>query len=82
MNNPPSDEDDFKKFNQLKASGIHIHPGTIGETTGIFDLGLVWQDRISKTSSRFRKATTNEIEKSTLKARIKFLSRKQFRTCF
>jgi hypothetical protein len=75
MNNPPSDEDDFKKFNQLKASGIHTHPGTIGETTGIFDLGLVWQDRISKLHEDLR-TTTNEIEESTLKARIKFLSEK------
>ena len=73
MNNPPSDEDDFIKFNQLKASGIHIHPGTIGETTGIFDLGLVWKDRILKLQADLE-TTTNEIEKSTLKSRIKFLS--------
>lgn len=75
MNNPPSDEDDFKKFNQLKASGIHIHPGTIGETTGIFDLGLVWQDRISKLQADLQ-TDINEIEEATLKARIKFLSEK------
>ena len=47
-NNPPSNEYYFMMFNQLKASGVHIHPGTIGETTGIFDLGLVWKDRILK----------------------------------
>ena len=73
MNIPPSNEYDFMMFNQLKASGIHIHPGTIGETTGIFDLGLVWKDRILKLQADLE-TTTTEIEKSTLKSRIKFLS--------
>ena len=74
MNNPPFNNDDFKKFNQLKASGIHINPGTIGERTGIFDLSLVWQDRLSKLQNDLKKITDNEVEKSTLKARIQFLS--------
>src|SRR5215213_1298039 len=73
MNFPLSTMDDFEKFNNLKATGVHLHPGTIQESTGIFDLYLVWQDRKSRLEADLQTAT-NEIEKSTLKARIKLLS--------
>ena len=73
MNFPPSTVEDFEKFNNLKATGVHIHPGTIQESTGIFDLYGIWQDRKSKLEADLHTAT-NEIEKSTLKARIKLLS--------
>ena len=73
MNFPPSTADDFEKFNNLKATGVHLHPGTIQESTGIFDLYVVWQDRKSKLETDLHTATS-EIEKSTLKARIKLLS--------
>ena len=73
MNFPPSSVDDIEIFNQLKASGVHLHPGTIKERTGIFDLWLVWQDRKSKLEADLQTAT-NEIEKTTLKARIEMLS--------
>ena len=73
MNFPLSTMDDFEKFNNLKATGVHLHPGTIQESTGIFDLYLVWQDRKSRLEADLQTAT-NEIEKSTLKARTKLLS--------
>jgi hypothetical protein len=73
MNNPPATEEDFIKFNQLKASGVHIHPGTIGERTGIFNLGIIWKNRLSKLQADLQ-TTNDEIEISSIKARIKFLS--------
>ena len=73
MNFPPSNLDDVEKFNNMKATGVHLHPGIIQERTGIFDLYLVWQDRKSQLEADLQTAT-NEIEKSTLKARIQLLS--------
>lgn len=73
MNFPPSTADDFEKFSSLKATGVHLHPGTIQESTGIFDLGIIWQDRKSRLETDLQTATS-EIEKSALKARIKLLS--------
>jgi hypothetical protein len=73
MNFPPSTINDFEKFNNLKATGVHLHSATIQESTGIFDLYVVWQDRKSRLEADLQ-AATNEIEKSTLKARIKLLS--------
>jgi len=73
MNFPPSTADDFEKFNNLKATGVHLNPGTIQESTGIFDLYIVWQDRKSRLEADLQTATS-EIEKATLKARIQIFS--------
>ena len=40
----PSSENgyNFEDFNQLKASGLHINPGIVSESTGIFDLQVMF----------------------------------------
>ena len=73
MTFPPVSEDDYNLFSQLKASGIHMHPGTIAESTGIFSLEETWQERIKKLKDDLE-MTESELDRSVISSRIKFLS--------
>ena len=72
----PSTENgyNFEDFNQLKASGLHINPGIVSESTGIFDLSNVWKKRKEHLEKDLQTAA-NEIEMAALNSRINFLTR-------
>ena len=73
MKFPPETDEDRDSLQTLAAIGIHISPGVIGEATGIWDLGAVWVERAQKLKADMA-ATSNEIEKAALSARIEGIS--------
>jgi hypothetical protein len=69
----PLTADDLDKFKRLQAIFQSISPGEIEEATGIFDLSVVWSERVAKLQADLTK-TTNEIEIAAIKSRIETMS--------
>jgi len=67
--------EDVSKFNQLQAIFQSVSPGEIEEATGIFDISVVWKERIRKLKADLAK-TTNEIQLAAIKSRIITMSDK------
>src|SRR6476646_4291766 len=72
---PPLTPEDVSKFNQLQAIFQSVSPGEIEEATGIFDISVVWKERIRKLKADLAK-TTNEIQLAAIKSRIITMSDK------
>ena len=70
---PPKKPEDRDQLQTLQAGGVVISPGTIGVRTGIFDLGVVWRERVNLLQSDL-KGSSNEIEQAALRSRIASLS--------
>ena len=73
MKFPPLTADDLDKFRPLQAIFQSVSPGEIEEATGIFDLSVVWRERVSKLQADLTK-TENEIEIAAIKSRIETMS--------
>jgi hypothetical protein len=73
MRFPPESSADRSLFQQLQASGVNISPGAIGEVTGIFDIGTIWQARTATLEADLAQ-TSDEMVRAALLARIKAMS--------